>query len=198
MKDGKKYYAGSSKDKDAVIKMRQEMAERIHGDFVRTRMNTNVKTIPLPLSGTEIKLGIAVRMTRDLPEDVREPLKDRIIEGLGKTCSLLGHTAYAKFKATWKLNLVERRHDRDSCRLVGHLRFERFWTRHIGRNRRVRLTPPDESQIISHGTIDEVPPDRFRRETDQPIPKPTELKPKEHGDSTFSKSIRGSGKRRDV
>ena len=67
-------------------------------------MNESPVVIPQPLTGTEIKRGIAVRMTRDLPEDVREPLKDRIIEGLGKTCSLLGHTAYAKFKAIGRLS----------------------------------------------------------------------------------------------
>jgi hypothetical protein len=48
------------------------------------------------------------------------------------------------------------------------------------------------------GTIDEVPPDRFRRETDQPIPKPTELKKPDAEKSTFSKSLRGQGKRRQV
>ena len=159
-------------------------------------MNENPIVIPQPLTGTEIKLGIAVRMTRDLPEDVREPLKERIIEGLGKTCSLLGHTAYAKFKARWELVWWKE----------GEKLLVSWWTEYdlddfgrvtsgaIGEKRDFTSNTVN----ICRGTIDEVPPDRFRRETDQPIPKPTELKPKEQGNSTFSKSIRGSGKRRDV
>ncbi len=155
-------------------------------------MNEAPIVIPQPLTGTEIKRGIAVRMTLDLPEDVREPLKDRIIEGLGKTCSLLGHTAYAKFKADCSLTVD----GEDVGWWVDYELddFGRVTKGGIGNP----LTGNRTMANMSTVHIDEVPPDRFRRETDQPIPKPTELKPKEHGDSTFSKSVRGQGKRRTV
>lgn len=159
-------------------------------------MNESPVVIPQPLTGTEIKRGIAVRMTRDLPENVREPLKDRIIEGLGKTCSLLGHTAYAKFKATWTLSWwMEKNEVRSNWWVDYYLDdFGRVTHGGIG-DRDSRVV---DGGHLTEGIIEEVPPDRFRRETDQPIPKPTELKPKDQDKSTFSKSIRGSGKRRDV
>lgn len=160
-------------------------------------MNESPIVIAQPLKGTEIKLGIAVRMTRDLPEDVRDPLKDRIIEGLGKTCSLLGHTAYAKFNAKWTLVwwMEDGAIHADWWVKYNLDDFGRITSGGIGE--RSESIPMDAPKSFG-GTIDEVPPDRFRRETDQPIPKPTELKPKEKGNSTFSKSMRGSGKRRDV
>ena len=161
-------------------------------------MNESPVVIPKPLTGTEIKLGIAVRMARDFPDDAREPIKKQIIEGLGKTCSLLGHTAYAKFKATWKLSYWITKEKVNASWWVDYDLddFGRVTHGGIGGGLGSLVDMLEVTQLT--GTIDEVPPDRFRRETDQPIPKPTELKPKEHGDSTFSKSIRGSGKRRDV
>ena len=160
-------------------------------------MNESPVVIPQPLTGTEIKLGIAVRMTLDLPEDVRDPLKERIIEGLGKTCSLLGHTAYAKFKAKWSITLWNE----------GNKTFAKWWVDYelddFGRVTKGGIGAGDNcidgTQVtVVGGTIDEVPPDRFRRETDQPIPKPTEIKPPEPEKSTFSRSTRGNGRRRQV
>jgi hypothetical protein len=160
-------------------------------------VNESPVVIPQPLTGTEIKRGIAVRMTRELPEDVLEPLKDRIIEGLGKTCSLLGHTAYAKFNAKW--TLVWWMED-------GAIHAD-WWVKYSlddfgritygGIGDRSESIPMDATKSFG-GTIDEVPPDRFRRETDQPIPKPTELKKPDPQQTTFSQSMRGQGKRRDV
>jgi hypothetical protein len=57
---------------------------------------------------------------------------------------------------------------------------------------------PPEDAAYSEGTIEEVPPDRFRRETDQPIPKPTELKPPDPEKSTMSWAQRGKEKGRTV
>ena len=157
----------------------------------------NPYATPQPLTGTEIKRGIAVRMTHGLPADVAETLREKIIEGLGKTCSLLPSSAYAKFKATWTMVWWREGGEIHSDWWVKYDLddFGRVTSGGIGE--RPGNIPMDAPKGLS-GTIEEVPPDRFRRETDQPIPKPTELKPQEQDKSTFSKSIRGSGKRREV
>ena len=159
-------------------------------------MATAVKAIPQPLNGVEIKKGISVRMTQDLPADVTEELRSQILAGLGKTCSLMATSAYAKFKGTWELYWW-----RGKTEI-----FANWWVTFelddFGRVTRGgigdrRLSPPDDADC-SDGVIVEVPPDKFRRETDQPIPKPTELKPPEPEKSTFSKSVRGPAKGRTV
>jgi len=159
-----------------------------------------VKTIPQPLNGSEIKQGIAVRMTQGLPSDVAESLRAQIVAGLGRTCSLMPSSAYAKFKAEWSLYWWWD----DS--LPGHGPCANWWVEYslddFGRVTSaaigdLRLDRPSNAKKLS-GTIDEVPPDRFRRETDQPIPKPTELKPPEPEKSTMSHAARGKGKGRTV
>lgn len=155
----------------------------------------NPSATPQPLTGTEIKRGIAVRMTQGLPADVAETLRDKIIDGLGKTCSLLPSSAYAKFKANWRLEY--------SLSGLGGKWWVDYELDDFGRVTRGgiggKIGELDEgSSLFRGGTIEEVPPDRFRRETDQPIPKPTELKPPDQEKSTFSKAMRGSGKRREV
>ena len=158
---------------------------------------TTTPSVPQPLSGAEIRKGIAVRMTQGLPDEVADTLREKIVAGLGKTCSLLPSSAYAKFKAKW--TMVWWRED-------GEIRSD-WWVNYdlddFGRvtsggiGERPGNIPMDAPKCLS-GVIEEVPPDRFRRETDQPIPKPTELKPADQEKSTFSKSMRGSGKRREV
>lgn len=156
----------------------------------------NPSATPQPLSGTEIKRGIAIRMTQGLPADVCDTLREKIIEGLGKTCSLLPSSAYAKFKAKWNLGYL-RGEELTALWWVDYELddFGRVTKGGIGG----RVGNPDGQRCNTvEGIIDEVPPDRFRRETDQPIPKPTELKMTEQEKSTFSKAMRGSGKRREV
>ena len=156
----------------------------------------NPSATPQPLTGTEIKRGIAVRMTQGLPADVQETLRDRIVEGLGKTCSLLPSSAYAKFKASWKLDWWK---EGDAVHFSWWVDYE---LDDFGRVTKGGIGGPILGRrgdaVSLAGEIEEVPPDRFRRETDQPIPKPTEMKPQELEKSTFSKAMRGSGKRREV
>ena len=159
-------------------------------------MNTPSISIPQPLTGTEIKKGIAVRMTQNLPADVQESLREQIIAGLGKTCSLLPNSAYAKFSADWKLAWWKDEVNTKAAWWVTY-RLDDFGRVTIG-GIGDRLFEAPEGIDANMGTIDEVPPDRFRRETDQPIPKPTELKKPDAEKSTFSKSLRGQGKRRQV
>ena len=155
-----------------------------------------VKSIPQPLGGIEIKKGIAVRMTQGLAPDVSEPLREQIISGLGKTCSLMANAAYAKFRATWTLSWWRVGAEIHANWWVDYSLndFGRVTSGGIGDRRRA----PAKSAETTTGVIDEAPPDRFRRETDQPIPKPTEIKPPEPEKSTFSRSTRGSGRRRQV
>lgn len=159
-------------------------------------MNGAVKAIPQPLNGNEIRRGVAVRMTQGLPDDVRAPLRDQIVDGLGKTCSLLPSSAYAKFKAKWTLTWWRVGAEVHANWWVDYSLddFGRVTSGGIGDKRRA----PSSDAETETGAIDEVPPDRFRRETDQPIPKPTELKPPEQEAVTFSQAARGQGKRRTV
>ena len=160
-------------------------------------MNAPVKSIPQPLGGLEIKKGIAVRMTQDLPADVAEALREQIVAGLGKTCSLHQNFAYAKFKATWRLNYSMKPELKAMWWVDYELNdFGRITKGGIG-GRVGGLFEGSQGDTLV-GTIDETPPDKFRRETDQPIPRPTELKPPEPEKSTFSKSTRGGGRRRQV
>ena len=159
-------------------------------------MTTTSVILPQPLTGIEIKRGIASRMTRDCPDDVREDLKERIVTGLGKTCSLVATAAYAKFKATWELAWwwegdELRTRWQVGAELNDFGRLTPVWMHDHSHN-----APPDAQE--ARGTIDYTPPDKFRRETDQPVPRPTELKPAEPDRSTFSKAMKGPGKRRKV
>lgn len=158
-------------------------------------------SIPQPLTGEEIKKGIAVRMTQNLPADVQEALREYIVVELGKTCSLRPNDAYSEFRASWKLR----------WKIMGTTVVAFWWVNYeLGDYKRwtkgaigVWTEERVDGWNFIEGIIDASepsgsPPDRFRRETDQPIPKPTELKKPEAEKSTFSKSIRGSGKRRQV
>lgn len=159
-------------------------------------MPTPAMTIPQPLNGIEIRKGIARRMTEDAPEDVREFLQNQIEEGLGRTCSLTAGSAYAKFKASWTLTYWKQ-NDTVFCRWWVDYElddFGRVVKAGIGDNRRA----PAKDAVTLIGEIPETPPDRFRRETDQPVPKPTELKKPDESQVTMSRSVRGTGRRRDV
>ena len=155
-----------------------------------------VKTIPQPLNGGEIKRGIAARMTLDLAPEISESLREQIVFGIGKTCSLNPNFAYAKFKATWDLTWWKVGAEIHAHWWVtGELNdFAKMTPFGIGDRRRA----PAKDAVTTSGEIAETPPDRFRRETDQPVPKPTELKPPEPEKSTFSRSTRGGGNRRRV
>lgn len=123
---------------------------------------------PQPLNGEEVREGIAVRISSVLPEPLASQVKPIIFDGLGKSCSFSG--VFSKFKATWKLS-----HWQDN----GELRLN-WWVDYVlddfghitaagigGRNFNI----PAGTPVLS-GEIPEMPPDKFRRETKQPIPSP--------------------------
>lgn len=159
-------------------------------------------SIPQPLLSQEIQEGIATRIAQaipDLDEPVREAVKQAIMVSLTKTCSL-NRTVYSKFSATWKFGSLVR--DGKFC--------ARWWVE-MALDDFGRVTKPaiggvlgpahvDEIAMDVEGTIPEMPPDKFRRETQQPVPSPTVLK-KPNSDAnqaTMSHTPRGPGRRRDV
>jgi hypothetical protein len=155
-----------------------------------------VKTIPQPLTGSEIKRGIAVRMTMELPDESREDARENITAALGKVCTLTPNSAYSKFRAEWKLQWwIHEDKVRFRWEIRGTLEDYGRETPFSFMSGWVDVTE-DHVEVV--GEIPFTPPDKFRRETDQPIPKPTELKPPEPEKSTFSKSMRGGGNRRQV
>jgi hypothetical protein len=159
-------------------------------------MTEKPATIPQPLTGVEIRQGIATRMTKELPEEAREKWRDDIAERLSKVCSLTPAAAYAKFSATWHLEWW----------LTKDTVMASWWVRgtldDYGRQTPFYMDliwegTPDDSVMLD-GEIPFTPPDKFRRETDQPIPKPVELKGQEPEKGSFSRAAKGDGKRRMV
>lgn len=158
-------------------------------------MSTASSSVPQPLNGVEIRRGIAVRMTGDLPDGAREEARERISSRLEKVCTLVPNAAYARFKATWTLTwwLREERVG-SNWRVEGTLD---DYGRQIPFSMEEKDGLEDADSVTLSGTIDFTPPDKFRRDTDQPVPKPIELKKSEDA-GMFSRSNRGQGKRRTV
>ena len=159
-------------------------------------MASATQVVPQPLSGEEIRKGIASRISSEVPEEHAEAIKEIIFLGLAATCSLESGTAYSKFRAEWVLSWWLDK---------GQVRAEWWVNAELDDHRRVtsigigsRPQTDPSGVIVVQGDIPEVPPDRFRRETSQPIPKPRELKQPGPQQSSLSRVVRGQGKRRDV
>jgi hypothetical protein len=147
-------------------------------------MSTTVASVPQPLNGAEIKKGIAVRMAASVPEDQRESIIETLVKGLGMTCLLVDSVCYSKFRAEWTLTPFDKK---VAWWVTLELEdYGRITKSGIGRI----IAIPEHAETL-HGTIEAMPPDRFRRETDQPIPKPTEIKAPEPEQSTMSRAARG-------
>jgi hypothetical protein len=151
--------------------------------------------VPLPLSSAEIKEGITDRICAALPDEIANALKIPIRLSLDKTCSL-NATSYTKFKAKWK---VEYRVADELCaKWWVDYELDDFGRPTVGGiGGHVGDKPGALYEEIT-GTIEEMPPDKFRRETGQTIPAPTVVKKPDPQQLGVSKSLRGSGKRRDV
>lgn len=143
---------------------------------------------PQPLTGLEIRTGIAARIAREVPPEHAEEVRRIIFEGLGKTCSLESSASYSKFSADWQVIP-----ESGAWWIDYHLDdFGRVTKNGIGTFG--RLVAP--GAITGH--IPEMPPDRFRRETEQPIPKPAELKKLDAQQVTFSKAAKRGRPRKNV
>jgi len=161
-------------------------------------MATSVTT-PVPLDSSEIAEGIAVRMISsiaDLEEQDREVLKPAIMASLAKTCSL-NRAVYSKFSAKWRLSYGFLK---DSLLAKWWVDYElddfgRVTKGGIGGN----IGNPEEGAGFRiEGSIDEMPPDKFRRDTKQPIPLPQVVKKPETNQIGLTHSRRGEGKRKDA
>lgn len=159
-------------------------------------------TIPQPLTSSEIREGIAVRMVAaasDLDEPVRLLLKNAIAQSLTKTCSL-NSTAYSKFSAKWKLDYEAMKSGLAARWWVDYALddFGRVTSGGIGGN--LGLRRQETVSGLKEGTIEEMPPDKFRRETAQPVPAATVIKPADPNANQpgMSHAKRNDGRRRDV
>jgi hypothetical protein len=155
-------------------------------------------TTPQPLNSDEIREGISVRIAQaiaELDDPIRELVKQAIFLSLGKTCSLNG-TAFSKFSATWKFRHAVVKGQLQAKWWVDYVLddFGRLTVGGIGGN----IGDPGEDAEIAEGLIQEMPPDRFRRETKQPIPAPQVVKAPEPNQIGMSKAWKGQGKRREV
>lgn len=144
--------------------------------------------IVAPLESEEIKLGIATLMHFSVPG---LPI-DLIIASLNKTCSL-NRQSFAKIKATWWVDC-----DYENVAYQWWVDYElddfgRIESGGIGGS----LGIPIASTRIE-GIITTMPPDKFRRETAQPIPKALIIAPKKDNGLGMTKTHRGRVKGKDA
>jgi hypothetical protein len=151
--------------------------------------------IPQPLSSTEIRTGLALRIAATVPgispEKAKE-IREAVFVGLHNTCNL-NEASYAKFSAKWTVR------EKDGAYLwwcdYSLDDFGRPVTGGIGGKVGVvkESFPPDCSSYS--GSVEEMPPDRFRRETEQPIPQAQVVKKKNEEGLGLSRAQKRGGKR---
>lgn len=151
-------------------------------------MSTAAVKIPQPLSGVEIKNGLAVRMANTVPgldEEERKNLRVAIRLSLNNTCSL-NESSHSKFKATWRVW----RNDEGAHGWWVDYNLDDFGRPVIGG---IGGGAPRDEKRFWTGAVEEMPPDKFRRETEQPIPAPQIVRKQETGKGTGIS--RATGKR---
>jgi hypothetical protein len=124
--------------------------------------------VPMPLSSVEIKNGIADGMHR------------AIRESLDKTCSL-NSTTFPQFRAKWWVE-----YELDD--------FGRIETGGIGGS----IGQVGENAERIEGAIEPMPPDAFRRKSNQPIPSPVIFKKKDVNEPVITKTAKHSVKGKDA
>jgi len=105
-------------------------------------VSTQPVSVPLPLSSDEIKAGLA------------KIIAQHFVETLSKTC-VLNCAAYGAIRAKWRIEFVL---DDFGIPIEGAMSGatgEPF--------------PPEEADAVE-GELAEMPPDQFRKRTEQPIP----------------------------
>jgi hypothetical protein len=137
-------------------------------------MSTQPLKIPQPLTGVEIKVGLSLRISNTVPglsEKQNKELRDAVYKSLSNTCSL-NEASFTKFSAKW----VIWKHRQGYYWLVDYDLddFGRSIKGAIGNMTTAQVIPGD----AFHGSVDVMPPDKFRRETEQPIPAAQVVKPK--------------------
>ena len=131
-------------------------------------MSATAVRIPMPLSSDEIKFGIAKKMAAEFETEV--------LKSLGRTCSL-NHTSFSKFSAKWSIAFHLDDFGRVTEGVIGGAVGEPI--------------PEAEAETIE-GAIEPMPPDKFRRETTQPIPAPQVVQQKPAPDGGMTRAPRRS------
>lgn len=151
--------------------------------------------IPQPLTSTEIRTGLSLRIAACVPSispEKSKELRDAIFRGLHNTCNL-NEASYAKFSAKWTVREYEGAYlwwcdytlDDFGRQIKGGIG---------GKCGAVRESfPPDAPSYT--GSVEEMPPDRFRRETEQPIPQAQVVKKKNDEGLGLSRAQKRGGKR---
>jgi hypothetical protein len=133
----------------------------------------------MPLSSEEIRAGIVAQLKAD---GVSEQVLDSIRTGLSKTCSL-NRQCYAKFGAKWSIG-------KGNWTLAYELDdFGRINRGNIG-------GIIADVELEQQGQIDPMPPDTFRRRTEQPIPSPRIVKKKADDGVGITKAYGSRGGKR--
>jgi hypothetical protein len=135
--------------------------------------------VPMALASEEVKWGILQQLRRDrVPEDAVVEIQ----KGLGRTC-LLNRQCYSKFSVKWRIS-------KGNWSIDGTLDdFGRESILHLG-----GILPNVELEM--DGSIDPMPPDAFRRQTEQPIPQQRAVKAKAEDGVGMSLARKSPGKRK--
>ena len=151
---------------------------------------------PQPLNSMEIREGITVRICAALPENIGAQLKDSIYKSLGNTCSL-NSSMYSKFSAVWSVNYRETPKGLKASWWIDY-KLDDFGRQTVGGIGGNFGNPETLGPEKFSGSIEEMPPDKFRRETKQPIPAPEVIKKPDPNQVGMSQARKGPCKRRDV
>jgi hypothetical protein len=135
--------------------------------------------VPQPLDCNEIKDGIVAQIRAEgVPENVCAIIR----AGLNRTCSL-NRQSYSKFSVKWFIR-------------------EGLWRVEYELDDFGRLTAGviggeiAEKSLDFEGNIDPMPPDAFRRRTEQPIPQPRTVAPKKDDGVGMSMAQKSAGRRK--
>ena len=120
--------------------------------------------IPMPLDAEEVKNGFA------------EQIRQAVRESLDRTCSL-NRRSFSKVRATWWV-----KYELDD--------FGRIEDGGIGGS----IGTVSEDAVLVEGVIEPVPPDKFRRDSQQPIPKARTVVKREDDGIGVTASLRGRRK----
>lgn len=140
-----------------------------------------IARIPMPLQSEEIKNGVVADIRQaGAPQEVC----DLIRVGLNRTCSL-NRQCYSKFTIKWTIQ--------DGRWSVDYSLddFGRLTTGIIGGE----IT---DAALALSGEIDPMPPDTFRRKTEQPVPAAQVVKPKQDDGMGMTLAHKSGGKKKTV